>query len=147
MPKLSEMPAGSITKSQQIDVVIDGKTGKTKGWFTYSTKITNTDYSCWDSLVPEEQPIKEIRNKINLSKQDRIVGGKILALADSRANGTVIGKNILILYFNSDGKHISIGIAGDHQLIGNRLCNECSIAKSNVGWFKLIWSQGAQVKT
>ena len=50
------------------DVVVDGKTGKIKGWFTYSAKMTNIDYSYCDSLVPEEEPAKEIRYKVNLSK-------------------------------------------------------------------------------
>ena len=54
---------------------------------------------------------------------------------------------MLILYFNSDGKRVSIGIAGDHQITGNRLCTGVTVAKSSVGWIKLIWYQGAQVKT
>ena len=90
---------------------------------------------------------EEIEYKLNLLKRDRIIGGKHLALADSRANGTIIALDMLILYFNSDGKRVSIGIAGDHQLTGNRLCTGCSVAKSNIGWIKLIWPQGAQVKT
>ena len=52
-----------------------------------------------------------------------------------------------ILYFNDNGKRVSIGIAGDHQLTGNRLCHGCSVAKSSVGWINLLWPQGAQVKT
>ena len=52
-----------------------------------------------------------------------------------------------IIYFNADGRQVSTGIAGDHQLTGNRLCCECSVAKSNLGWIKLLWPQGAQVKT
>ena len=52
-----------------------------------------------------------------------------------------------IIYFNSDGKWVSIGIAGDHQLTGNKLCCGCSVAKSSHGWIKLYWPQGAQVKT
>ena len=52
-----------------------------------------------------------------------------------------------ILYFNTDGKQVSIGIAEDHQLTGNILCCECSVVKSSHGWIKLLWTQGAQVKT
>ena len=133
------------------DQVVDSKTGKTKGWFTYGANMTNVKYSYCDSLVPEDQSedqlVKEIHYKVNLSKHDRIVGGKHLALCDSGANGLIIGLYMLILYFNSDDKRISIGIAGDHQLIGNRLCTRCTLAKSNVGWIKLIWPQGTQVKT
>ena len=123
------------------------------GYLTYSVKITNIDYSRCDSLVPKEEPAKEIHYKVNLlhaeeieykvnlSKQDRIIGGKHLVLADSGANGTIIGLNMLILYFNSDGKRASIEISGDHQLTGNRLCCGCSVAKSSVGWIRLYWPQ------
>ena len=52
-----------------------------------------------------------------------------------------------IIYFNPDGKRVCIEIAGDHHLTGNRLCCGCSVAWSSVGWIKLLWPQGAQVKT
>ena len=52
-----------------------------------------------------------------------------------------------IMYFNSDRKRVSIGIMGDHELTGNRLCCGCSVAKSSHGWVKLLWPQGAQGKT
>ena len=80
----------------------------------YAVKMANINYSCCDSLVPKEEPIKdvhykvnlsyaeEIKYNVNLSKRDMIIGGKHLALADSSANGTTIGLDILILYFNND---------------------------------------------
>ena len=82
-----------------------------------------------------------------MSKRDRVVGGKHLALVDGGANSGIIGRDMKIIYFNADGKQVSIGIAGDHQLTGNILCCGCSVAKSNLGWIKLLWPQGAQVKT
>ena len=50
-----------------------------------------------------------------MSKRNRVVGGMYLALVDSGANGGIIGQDIRIIYFNADGKQVSIGIAGDHQ--------------------------------
>ena len=85
--------------------------------------------------------------RANLSNRDRVVGGKHLALVDGGANGLIIGLDMKNFYFNSDGKQVSIGIAGDHQLTGNKLCCGCSVAKSSHGWIKLIWAQGDQVKT
>ena len=82
-----------------------------------------------------------------MSKQDSVLGGKHLALVDGGANGGIIGRDTRIIYFNADGKQVRIGIAGNHQLTGNRLCCGCSVAKSNLGWIKLMWAQGAQVKT
>ena len=122
-------------------------------------RIANIDYSRCDSIAADDEPVKEVHYNvnlshaheleylINLSKQDRVIGGKHLALADGGANGLIIGLDMLILYFNSDGKRVSIGIVGDHQLTGNRLCCGCSVAKSSHGWIKLLWPQGAQVKT
>ena len=54
-------------------------------------------------------------------KKDRVVGGKHLALTDYGANGSIIGLDLRIQYFNDDRKRVSIGIAGNHQLMGNRL--------------------------
>ena len=90
--------------------------------------MTNIDYYCCDSLVPDEQPAKEIHCKVNPSKRNEIRGGKHLALCDSEENGLIIGLDMLILYFNSDNKHVSIGITGDHQLTGNMLCTGCTVA-------------------
>ena len=85
--------------------------------------------------------------RANLSNRDRVVGGKHLALVDGGANGLIIGLDMKILYFNSDGRQVSIGIAGDYQLTGNKLCCGYSVAKSSHGWIKLIWAQGDQVTT
>ena len=82
-----------------------------------------------------------------MSNRDRVVGGKHLALVDGGANGLIIGLDMKILYFNPDGKQVSIGTTGDHQLTGNRLCCGCSVAKLSHRWIKLIWAQGAQVTT
>ena len=60
------------------------------------------------------------------------MGGKHLALCDNEENGMLIGLTMLTFYFNSDNKCVRIGILGDHQLTGNRVCTRCSVAKSNV---------------
>ena len=75
----------------------------------------------------------EMEYRANLSKRDRVIGGKHLALAKGGKNGLIIGLDMKILYFNTDGKQVSIGIAGDHELTGNRLCYGCSVAKSSHG--------------
>ena len=132
----SEMPAGSIHKmmaDKQLEVR-DPVTKQIVSYMTYSAKMANVDYTRFDSLVTEDvadQVVNynanllhayEVEYKANLLKQDRIIGGKHLALADGGANGNILALDMRILYFNSDGKRVSIGIAGDHQLIGNRLC-------------------------
>ena len=127
---------------------------------TYSAEMTNIDYTCCDSLVSEEEEsvnivyynvnlhhAEEVEYTANFLKRDRVTGGRHLALADGGANSTIIGLDMKILYFSSDGKRVSIGIAGDHQLTGNILCYGCLIVKSSHGLIQLYWPQGAQVTT
>ena len=125
----------------------------------YQKNVATIDYSRCDSLVLSKETFKdehykvnllhthELEYRVNLSKQDRVIGGKHLALADGGANSSIIGLDMRIFYFNDDGKRVSIRIAGDYQLMGNRLCCGCSVAKSSIEWIKLLWPQGAQVKT
>ena len=121
------------------------KQGNTTGFITYAATMTNIDYSRCDSLVPEGQTVKDIHYKINLS--NTTVRGKHLVLCDGGANGLIIRRDIKIVCFNCDGKNVSIKIPGDHQLTGNRLCTGVTMVKSNVGRIKLVWCQGAQVKS
>ena len=79
--------------------------------------------------------------RANMLKQNRVVGGNHLALVAGGANRGIIGGDMKIIYYNADGKQVSIGITGDHQLTGNRLCCGCSVVKSNLGWIKLFWPQ------
>ena len=116
----------------------------------YQANVAAIDYSRCDSLVPSEKPFKnvhykvnllhahELEYRVNLSKQDRVIGSQHLELADSGANASIIGLDMRILYFNDDEKCVSIGIAGDYQLMGNMLWCGCSVAKSSVGWIKLL---------
>ena len=133
--KSSEMPAGVIPKMMVTKQLKMMNGEKVAAYMTYSAKMANIDfYSCYDSLVPDKEPVKDVDYKVNLllhteepeyrvnlSKQDRIVGGKHLALADSGANGLIIGLGMKILYFNNDGKRVSIEISGDHQLTGKKI--------------------------
>ena len=126
--------------SKQMEVM-DGE--KVVAYLTYSGNMANIDYPRCDSLVPNEEQFEEAHYKVNLlyshemeykaslSNRDRVIGGKHLTLADGGANGLIIGLDMKILYFNTDKKQISIGIAGDHQLSGNRLCCGYSVAKSS----------------
>ena len=142
--KLSKGKSFSFWKSYYVDAskqlkVMDGD--KVVSYMTYAGNMATVDYSQCDSLVPITEPVvedshykvnllhsREMEYKANLSNQDRVVGGKHLALVDGGANGVIIGLDIKILYFNPDGKQVSIGIAGDHQLTGNKLCCGCSVA-------------------
>ena len=161
--RASEMPAGAVSKmmaNQQLRLM--DKDDNVVSYWTAHANMAVMDYSRCDSLLPtpiDMPPPVDLHYKVHLlhqheveyrasmSKRDRVVGGRHLALVDGGANGTIIGRDMRIIYFNADGKRVRIGIAGDHHLTGNRLCCGCSVAKSSQGWVKLLWAQGAQVKT
>ena len=156
------MPAGAVSKMMANEQfrVMDNNDNIVSYW-TANVSMVVMDCSQCDSLLP--LPIKapppmdlhykvhflhehELDYRTNMSKQDRVMRVRHLALVDGGANGSIIGRYMRIIYLNADRKRVCIGIAGDHHLIGNRLCCGCSVAKSNVGWFKLLLQQGAQMK-
>ena len=151
------MPAREVPKmmaSKQTKVItLEGN--KVAAYLTFSGNIANIDYFRCDSVEPVKEAhykvnllhSHEMEYRVNLSNRDRVIGEKHLALTDGGANGLIVGLDMKILYFNPDEIQVSIRIAGDHQLTGNKLCCGCSIAKSGHGWIKLLWPQGAQVKT
>ena len=151
--KSSEMPAAAPAKmmaNKQYEVR-DPVTNDRVSYITYASKMAVTNYTRFDIMMTDDvtEPLSvynanlshkyEMEYRENLSKRDRVIGGVHLALADGGANGLIIGLDMRIMYFNDDGKRVSIGIAGDHILTGNRLCCQCSVAKSSHGMIKLIW--------
>ena len=157
--RASEIPAGAVSKmmaNKQFRLM--DKDDKVVSYWTAHANMAVTGYSQCDSLLPS--PIKapppidlhykvhllhqhELEYRASMFKQDIVVGGRHLALVDGGANGTIIGCDMRIIYFNADGKRVCIGIAGDHHLTGNRLCCGCSVAQLSQGWIKLLWAQGA----
>ena len=89
-------------------------------------------------------PCAKIHYKVNLAQT---IGGVNLALCDGGANGYIKGNDMRVLYYNNDGRRVSIGIAGDHQLTGAKLCTAVSIVETNQDFVKLIWHQCAEVNT
>ena len=94
--KSSKMPAGAVPKmmaSKQLEVR-DPVTNELVSYMTYAAKMATIDYSRCDSLVPIEEPTVDVHYKVNLchsykmeyranmSKWDRVVGGKYLALVE-----------------------------------------------------------------
>ena len=75
------------------------------------------------------------------------IGGVNLALCNGGANGCIKSNNMRVLYYNDDGRRVSIGIARDHQLMGARLCTAVLIVETNQDFVKLIWNQCAKVKS
>ena len=75
------------------------------------------------------------------------IGGVNWSLCCEGANRYFTGNDMGLLSYNNDGRRISIGIDGDHQLTGARLCTGVLITKSNKGWVKFSWNQCTEVKS
>ena len=141
------MSAGAPAKmlaNKQLKVL--NSDGTTHSYMTLKATMAVVNYARCDALIPPESSLVEnnIHYKVNLSQT---VGGANLALCDGGVNGCIKGNDMRVLYYNNDGRSVSIGIAGDHQLTAARLCTAVSIVKTNQGWVKLIWHQCAEVKT
>ena len=99
---------------------------KTHCFVTFKTTMTVLNSTQFDTLIPTEIPVPKIHYNVNLLQT---IGGENLPLCDRGANSFIKGNDIRVLYYNSDGRRISIGIAGDHQLTGARLYTAVSIVK------------------
>ena len=117
------------------------KYGKTLGYVTLYTRMALMNYTLFDILLHKDNPVPEINHNVNLS--NTVISGVNLALYDGGANGYIKGNNMRVLHYNSNGRRVSIGIAGDQQLTDARLCTGVSIAKTIQCWSKLIWNQCA----
>ena len=116
--KSSEMPAAAVAKmmaNKQFEVR-HPVTKELVSYITYASKMAVIDYTRFDSMVTDDVADQEVHCNANLShahevdfvanisKRDRIIGVIHLALADGGANGLIIGLDMRIIYFNSDGK-------------------------------------------
>ena len=132
LPKSSEMSSGAPAKllaNEQLTLV--DKKGNTYGHMTFrSCTMAQLNYTRCDTLIPTLIEAPAIHYKVNLAQT---IGGINLALCDGGANGCIKGNDMRVLYYNDDGRRVSIGIAGDHQLTGARLCTAASMVETNQG--------------
>ena len=112
IPRSSQMSAGAPEKllaNQQMRIVKPD--GNTYGHMTSHGMMVLVNYARCDSLIPNKITSPEIHYKVNLLQT---IGGANLALCDGRANGCIKGNDMQVLYYNSDGRRVSIGVTGDH---------------------------------
>jgi hypothetical protein len=55
------------------------------------------------------------------------------------------GRDMKLMSYNTDGRRVNIGIAGDHQLIGKRLGTFCALIKTQLGRVLSIFYQYAHI--
>jgi hypothetical protein len=64
---------------------------------------------------------------------------------DGGANGGIGGRDMKLMSYNTDGQHVNIGIAGDHQMTGKRLGTFCAVINTQFGRGLGIFHQYAHV--
>ena len=116
IPKSSNMSSGAPAKmlaNRQLRVMNEDNT--IHSFMTLNAMMAKVDYTRFDSLINSKSviPTPDIHYKVNLAQT---IGGTNLALCNGGANGCIKGNDMRVLYYNNDGRSVSIGIAGDHQL-------------------------------
>ena len=139
---MSSGAPAKLLANQQLTVLTT--VGKSFGHMTFRASMAVMNYARCDSLIFSPLPSSDILYRVNLAQT---IVGVNLALCNGGANGCIKGDDMRVLYYNNDGRRVSIGIAGDHQLTGARLCTAVLIVETNQGFVKLIWHQCAKVKS
>jgi hypothetical protein len=91
------------------------KDGKIIGHITYCTsmaKLINRFDQITSPLPPPNEGIYVI------SAHTSKFFNELLALMDGGANGGIGGRDMKFMSYNTDGRRVNIGIAGDHQMTG-----------------------------
>jgi hypothetical protein len=119
------------------------KDGKIIGHFTYDgasmAKLTN----CFDQIhSPVSNPYK---GTYVASAHASKFFNELLALMDGGANGGIGGRDMKLMSYNTDGRCVDIGIAGDHQMTGKRLGTFCAVINTQLGRVLGIFHQYAHV--
>jgi hypothetical protein len=70
---------------------------------------------------------------------------ELLALMDGGANGGIGGRDMKLMSYNTDGRRVYIGIAGDHQMTGKRLGTFCAVINTQLGRVLGVFHQYAHV--
>ena len=74
-------------------------------------------YTCFISLIGENKPTTiDITYNVNLF--NTVIRGVNSALCDRNAYGCIKDNDMRLLSYNNDRRRISVGIAGNNQLIG-----------------------------
>jgi hypothetical protein len=144
LPRKSELPAADPRRmlANSATPVRNKKDGKIIGHFTYGAsmaRLTNHFDQIPSPLPPTNEGIYVI--SAHASK----FFNELLALIDGGANGGIGGRDMKLMLYNTDGRHVNIGTAGDHQMTGKRLGTFCAVINTQLGRVLGIFHQYAHV--
>jgi hypothetical protein len=139
----SELPAADPRRflANKATPVRDKKDGKVIGHFTYGASMAKlTRFDQIHSPVPN--PYK---GTYVASAHASKFFNELLALMDGGANGGIDGRDMKLMSYNTDGRCVNIGIAGDHQMTGKRLGTLCAVINTQLGRVLGIFHQYSHV--
>ena len=144
LPRKSELPPADPRRflANKATPVRNNKDGKIIGHFTYGASMAKliNRFDEISSLVP-----KSIESTYFASAYASKFFNESLALMDGGANGGIGGRDMKLMYYNTDGRRVNIGIAGDHQMTGKKLGTFCAVVTTQLGRVLGIFHQYANV--
>jgi hypothetical protein len=115
--------------------------GNIMGHFTYAATMARL--SRFDEIpLPISIPRQD---SYTISAHVTKFFNEALALMDGGANGGIGGRDMKLMSYNSDGRLVNIGIAGDHQMTGKKLGTFCAVIHTQLGRVLGIFHQYAHV--
>jgi hypothetical protein len=132
LPQKSELPAADPRRmlANSATPVCNKKNGNIIGHFTYGAsmaKLINRFDQIPTALPPPNEGIYVI--SAHASK----FFNELLALMDGGANNGIGGRDMKVMSYNTDGRCVNIGIAGDHQMTGKILGTFCAVINTQLG--------------
>jgi hypothetical protein len=127
---------------------VRSKEGKIVGHFTYGAnmaKLMNVAKALYRlDQIPSSVPIPN-EGIYYASAAARKFFSELLTLMDGGANGGIGGRDMKLMSYNTDGRRVNIGIAGDHQMTGKKLGTFCAVINTQLGRVLGIFHQYAHV--
>jgi hypothetical protein len=144
LPRKSDLPAADPRRmfANSATPVRNKKDGKIIGHFTYGASMARLT-SRFDQLP---SPLPPPNGGIYvISAHASKFFTELLALMDGSANGGIGGRDMELMSYNTDGRRVNIGIAGDHQMTGKQLGTFCAVINTQLGRVLGIFHQYAHV--
>jgi hypothetical protein len=144
LPRKSDLPPADPRRflANSATPVRSKKDGKIIGHFTYGASMARL-INRFDQIP---SPLPPPNGGIYLiSAHASKFFTELLALMDGGTNGGIGGRDMKLMSYNTDGRRVNIGIAGDHQMTGKRLGTFCAVINTQLGRVISIFHQYAHV--
>jgi hypothetical protein len=132
LPGKSELPPADPIRflANKAMPVCNKNDGKIIGHFTYGASMARL-INCFDQ-IPSPLPPPNGGTYVISAHASKFFT-ELLALMDGSANGGIGGRDMKLMSYNTDGRRVNIGIAGDHQMTGKRLGTFCAVINTQLG--------------